>query len=1104
MEENTKKIKELNGQTITLGELIDSINALLRPVNEMVPKIYVPMYQRNYKWNKETAVKLTSDLIEAFKNKSRKSISLFTLYIDSANNIQVVDGQQRLITLMLLFTAMNKKNEFINLQFERDFELDKDKKTINRTRLNFINTIDGLYDLHKIGLDEKFVFEEQGLFYGKVALTDKRRFWWNYKWIFEALNKEDSKKEDIKYDEFINYIRNNVSLLLHITEDEPVSEFLNLNCNKTKFSICDRVRSALITYPTFNTISEEDKKIIEDVIESIDYKEGISNLFEEITRLLYIENIYDTVKLGYDDPIKMKENRINIMFSTLVNNSYFGYTDCKKIEADDVIGLLRKLYFYKLILTELEQDFQRKSYVTANAFVNFYKFKKVKFFDLIDRYLEKTFKKKTLRLSEILHKEHSIDYLILDYIKEEPKGEESYFINSYFEVLADNSDLVKEAKSDSIFKEILTNKNKGGNNFFAINKNTLDNTLQCVGKYVLYRYIEENKIINDFTIKFPPKVCLNKDKSISKDINQENRIESKITIKELLNKVKREIIIPVIQRDYCMGSHFDKNGKKDMLDFIIDSFIDNKENQITLSAITIHQPNNYNIYIYDGQQRVVTLACLIKLLNENTEICKFNFEYREKFNFYFRDLRLQNQDGASSYAESSISNLKNTLKKKMKNKNILRRKEELKEFILNKINLDVITVSGEISSAEQFFMEINDGVQLVPYEIFKCKINDKFKQITNEDSYEKYIEWITLIDNQWLDFFYWVNSTEVSNEKAEEELMEMRIIEFCSRMIYWEKFIEKNGKDEKEKHPLNLHGFSNTNNAGDIGDCDWFIDSLEFKDFERIMDIMNRLIKLNNLSKSEEIIKFTGIKHYSEVEQLKFTIPYWDIVEDKDKAKRQKNNMINKFIESLCNDDYQQERYRDVVMWSILNNLPEDNDGFGYENINKVMESWNTLHLEQAPFAYLTPSFIGKYEYSILPIPTYYYDTKKYINIYSKIHVIKNEVEIKNYNNLISGCEPQKVECSQKIEYEIYYKYSHDYFCKEKYKAKSFQMRDDCLLSKSDKSYRYFEKRSNTYFKKTVLEGKLEEGSDKVFIEGFVFKGTEKPYFLEIKNKSFI
>ena len=178
-------LSNANGKTITLGELIRGIKDTI----VFNSKVYVPMYQRNYKWNQSTAVQLVEDLIDAYTDSKTKSISLFTLYIDDKNNIQVVDGQQRMITLLLLFTALGKAGDFIKLEFERDFSLSSGKRS---------DFISGLPTVKE------------------VALTDKRRFKYNYSGIKRKLD-NGINKNDIE--NFVTYLKENVSLLLHITKD---------------------------------------------------------------------------------------------------------------------------------------------------------------------------------------------------------------------------------------------------------------------------------------------------------------------------------------------------------------------------------------------------------------------------------------------------------------------------------------------------------------------------------------------------------------------------------------------------------------------------------------------------------------------------------------------------------------------------------------------------------------------------------------------------------------------------------------------------------------------------------------------------------------------
>ncbi|MDE6501521.1 MAG: DUF262 domain-containing protein [Ruminococcus sp.] len=143
-------------------------------------KFRVPLYQRNYKWNITTAVKLIEDLIESYNKHTIKSIGLITLYKDkenlNINEFEVIDGKQRLITLAILFSLLGRNNPNpIDLCFERDN---------NHVRKN-------------------------------------------------ALNNPDNKWKN----DFADYVLENCIMLCAITENPPIEEFMNLNAYKTAFSV---------------------------------------------------------------------------------------------------------------------------------------------------------------------------------------------------------------------------------------------------------------------------------------------------------------------------------------------------------------------------------------------------------------------------------------------------------------------------------------------------------------------------------------------------------------------------------------------------------------------------------------------------------------------------------------------------------------------------------------------------------------------------------------------------------------------------------------------------------------------------------------------------
>ncbi len=73
-------------------------------------RFVIPVYQRNYDWKTENCKQLYDDLVKIIKNNRNSHFfgSLVSVYNPAGNNEEflVIDGQQRLTTVSLLFLAM--------------------------------------------------------------------------------------------------------------------------------------------------------------------------------------------------------------------------------------------------------------------------------------------------------------------------------------------------------------------------------------------------------------------------------------------------------------------------------------------------------------------------------------------------------------------------------------------------------------------------------------------------------------------------------------------------------------------------------------------------------------------------------------------------------------------------------------------------------------------------------------------------------------------------------------------------------------------------------------------------------------------------------------
>lgn len=101
-----------------------NIDDIFKPENRSIKQIFgdtdafyqMPIYQRPYSWDKERVEQLWYDILEAFKNNSIDETIDQNYFLGSVvvvkkpTNFEVVDGQQRLTTLTILFCTIRDLN----------------------------------------------------------------------------------------------------------------------------------------------------------------------------------------------------------------------------------------------------------------------------------------------------------------------------------------------------------------------------------------------------------------------------------------------------------------------------------------------------------------------------------------------------------------------------------------------------------------------------------------------------------------------------------------------------------------------------------------------------------------------------------------------------------------------------------------------------------------------------------------------------------------------------------------------------------------------------------------------------------------------------------
>ena len=224
----------------------------------MDPKILyrIPQYQRPYKWGNEQIEQLWDDIFEAYENDIDNYFlgSVITAKpLDNSQYIDVVDGQQRLTTLMILFCVLRDNFQDINKNnaedpFSVDIEAIKAVISLNnRTeRLKLFTHENHQSDFYNTILSVGATEEIKDVFKYQLKNDQEPIFKFRNTAIFF---KEKLKKlNEVERDKFVNYIFNRVQLIRIdcSNRDFAIKIFQVLNDRGMDLTAPDLLKSYLI------------------------------------------------------------------------------------------------------------------------------------------------------------------------------------------------------------------------------------------------------------------------------------------------------------------------------------------------------------------------------------------------------------------------------------------------------------------------------------------------------------------------------------------------------------------------------------------------------------------------------------------------------------------------------------------------------------------------------------------------------------------------------------------------------------------------------------------------------------------------------------------
>ncbi|GAA9569787.1 DUF262 domain-containing protein [Helicobacter pylori] len=215
----------------------------------------IPVYQRNYTWEEENCEKLLQDIVSISQNKKTHYIGSITYIlhlIDDEKSLRklqefvIIDGQQRITTIMLLLKAIETKipNEEIKKEIDNLLNL-----TGQRLRLKPIKSDKEAFDL----VMQNRSHEIQGVSHIRS----------NYKFFTKAL--EDYLSKGVRIEEIYGaFLRLKiVAVGLELGEDNPQVVFESINATGVQLKGLDLIRNYLMNYLMMGENSDNQNRLYE-------------------------------------------------------------------------------------------------------------------------------------------------------------------------------------------------------------------------------------------------------------------------------------------------------------------------------------------------------------------------------------------------------------------------------------------------------------------------------------------------------------------------------------------------------------------------------------------------------------------------------------------------------------------------------------------------------------------------------------------------------------------------------------------------------------------------------------------------------------------------
>jgi hypothetical protein len=269
-------------------------------------KYEIPIYQRNYAWEKDQISELVNDVRDACKkNKEAYYIGTLVTYDKGDNTFEVIDGQQRLTTLFLLLKYLNVKTANKLTYRARTSSIKALERIDNKDDLSSSELDDGIIDGYSYidhilkDMDEEFknylLYNVRIIHYNVPKDVDLNHY-------FEVMN---SRGEQLEKHEIVK-----AKLMNVLTNESDKSKFAAI------WDACSEMNTYIQTKTGIQAYFENNLKDFKYYDKSFDKLTSDSNSTSTTSKLLDLIN--SSEKLSGKNPDDNDDSK-NSMFQPIID-----------------------------------------------------------------------------------------------------------------------------------------------------------------------------------------------------------------------------------------------------------------------------------------------------------------------------------------------------------------------------------------------------------------------------------------------------------------------------------------------------------------------------------------------------------------------------------------------------------------------------------------------------------------------------------------------------------------------------------------------------------------------------------------------------------------